>query len=257
MNLLDLLIIYFACGAPFGVYYFLKNRMRTDTRSLELKTFLTFLFWVPFALLLLKRSVNFNASVLNFGETHLVDSKREKEISSVQKEMEKILLASNLEISIYEFRETLERYAGLTLTAQTDEAKTSEYEREIFHISNTNNVELGSICLNRRNRKRLSFHQSRARRDFFYLIGQLLESDSGETRLESLSNNLVRLLNDTEAENNLEEIFARSKQTLIRLNVVKSEKELWKPERHKPSPAQPISPRLQTLNRTMNLRRKD
>jgi hypothetical protein len=257
MNLIDLLIIYLACGAPFGVYYFLNNRTLTDTRLLEFKTSLVFLFWMPFALILLTRNVKFRLPVLDFGETHLVDSPQEKDIAPVQKEMEKILLASNLEISIYEFRETVGRYAGLTLAAQIDAAKISEHEREVFRVSEKNNTELGSICLNRRNRKRLFFHQNEARRDFLYLIGQLFEFNSGEPKLEFLSIKFVRLLKDTEAENNLEKIFAHSKQTQTRLSVKKSEKDLWKPEKHRPSPTQPISPRLQTLNQTMNLRRKD
>ena len=257
MNAIDLLIIYLACGAPFAVYYFSANRTPIVTRWLCFKTSLIFLFWIPFALLLLSRSGNFRLSVLDFAENHSVDSSQEKDIFSVQKEMEKILLTSNLEISIYEFRETVERYVGLTLAVQIDAAKISEHEREVFRISEKNNIELGSICLNRRNRKRLSFHQNQARKDFLFLIGQMLEFHSGETKLEFLSMKFVRLLKDAEAENELEKILANSKQTQTRHNVKKSEKDLWKPERHKPLPAQPISPRLQTLNQTMNLRRKD
>jgi hypothetical protein len=47
MNLIDFFIIYLACGAPFGVYYFLQHRGGLDSRLLWLKRCSTLFFGCP------------------------------------------------------------------------------------------------------------------------------------------------------------------------------------------------------------------
>ena len=241
MNRIDFLIIYFSCGAPFAVYYFLQNKAEIKTSLFCLSNALVWTFWLPFALFLLFKYRRV-LSNLDFLKTSADVSESERKIYSAQKRIEKILLESELEISIFDFRETAERYAGLTTAAQNEPDK--DWGKEIFQAANNEKNELGKICLQRRNRKRLAFHQTEARRDFLQIIGQLNDSISDTESLERSTLEMVELLNDSAARETLEKMFAKNMQTGKLQNVEYSEKDLWNPQEHKPLRAETISTRL-------------
>jgi hypothetical protein len=231
MNSLDIFIIYLACGAPVGVYYFLQNRGSIQSNTFWLKTLFTFLFWMPSAFFLLRQNKSLKiASVFSFDKTSQLDSKREERFQSIQKRIEKNLLDGKLKISIYELREIVERYIGLSLAAENESEEVCKQEAEIFRISEIKNIELGAVCLKRRNRKRLSFHQTEARKDFLHLIKQLSESDSNVKDIKSQAIELVKLLKDLKAQAALEKNFAGHLQTGETIRVQALEKNLWKPE---------------------------
>jgi len=251
MNLIDLIIIYLACGAPLAVYYFLHNR-RTETRShlLRLKTIFIFFFWLPFAFYLVRQFINFKFAQAKTGQTEI--------FYSIQKQIEKILLESELKISIYEFREIVERYIGLTLASQYAAAQSLPQEAEIYRAIQAKNIELASICFGRRNRKRLLFHQTEARKDFLRFIEKLSEFGADQTKLADSSFKVVQMLNDLEAYESLENIFAAALQTDRRKSVKRLEKDLWKPvETRKPQPAKSVPIHLSNMIATTNLRKKD
>lgn len=261
MNPIDLFIIYLACGAPFGVYYFFQNRAPVKSNLLWFKTFLNFFFWIPFAFLLLRRNKSFTTlSLFGSDKSALENSEQEANLHPTVKQIERVFLESNLEISVYEFREIIERYIGLTIAYQTDAAQISDAETELFRISRAKNknIELGAICLNRRNRKRLVRHQTEARKDFLQLINQLLKFDSDDVKkLEHSAFELVIILKDSEARNKLEKMFACRLQTGTRFSVTETEKDLWKPEIPRLSPAKQIPYHLPAMKATLNSRRKD
>jgi len=258
MNLTDFIIIYLACGAPFGVYYFLQNRNEVDSPITWLKIFLTFFFWIPFAFLFIRQ---FLASNENLHSNHYLPSAFEAEdegnIYLIQKEIEKKFSESRLEFSLFELRETLERYVGLTLANQEAFTKVSEQEKEIFRIAENSNVQIAANCLHRRNRKLLAFHQTEARQDFLQIIRKLSGSMTDKKNLEYLVNEFVRLLRDEQAQNSLEKIFATNLQTGIPPSVLQREKDLWNPQEHKLLHVQPNSTHFQAARATTALRRKD
>lgn len=254
MNAIDFFIIYLACGAPFGVYYFLQNRNRFDSRLLWLETLLNFVFWIPAAFLFLSRSAGLKTRS-NVSET-AGDAKRNN-LQSIQKQIEENFSESDLKISIYEFRETIERYVGLTLANQTNAAESRAGGEDFFRAAQTTNIELGAICLNRRNRNRLLLHQTEARNDFLYLINQLLKLSSDKKSLEQSAIKLVEVLEDRTTQNELEKLFARLQPIGKRLNAPKTENQLWKPEAPKPLLAQPAAYHSPALKAMLNLRSKD
>lgn len=260
MNLFDFLIIYLACGAPLGVYYFLQNRKTPHFKRLRLKTSLTFIFWLPFAYRILLesklRQIPFSKV---FGRKPVLDANIEKNIHPIQKQLEKVFLESNLKLSIYEVREIFERYVGLTLTCQFEHknSQTARTENEIFQIAKHKNAKLAAVCLHRRNRSRLVFHQTEARRDFLNLLSELFDSDSDREKLERSAIEFVTLLNDTEARDVIEKMFERETQTAESVRVKNTETAIWKSETQKPILTKPISTRLKALTATMNLRGKD
>jgi len=243
MNSIDFFIIYLAGGAPFGVYYFLKNRTQPDVKLLGLKSFLNFLFWIPLALHLLKQNLLVKSYSADLDRITVSNAERGKRIGALQKEIEGLLIESELEVSIYEFREIVERYVGLTLVAAVDDAEINvEHEKNFYLIAAETNIELAAACLNRRNRQRLLRHQINAREDFLRLVRQILKFGANQAALEHSAVALAETVKDSEAQTGLEKMFAASLQIETRAAVRKLEVDLWKPEIHKPSPVRRISP---------------
>jgi hypothetical protein len=258
MNLRDLFIIYLACGAPFGVYYFLQNRNHLETKILWLKSLIRFVFWIPFAIQLVARKSLFTNLYANrFDKSADSDAKKEFEIEEIKKFFENILSITDLKLSIYEFREIFDRYVGLSIEIQSENEEFSKTETEIFRITNHTNKNLAEICLHRRNRKRLNFHQKLARRDFFELLGKFIDKTNELQNLFDNVSKLVVLLNDFEAQKLIENISKESLQTVEKQNVRNLEKELWNSEKHKPLTENKISTNLKVLTATANLSNKD
>lgn len=258
MNLRDIIIIYLASGAPFGVYYFLQNRNFLEIKLLLIKSLLRFIFWIPFAFQLVARKsffTNFFKKV--FDRTSISDAHIEFEIERIKKLSENLLLESKFQLSIYEFREVFERYVGLTLEIQIENSEIEQSEKEIFRITNHTNKKLAEKCLNRRNRKRLAIHQKLARRDFFEVFEQIVNHSEEPQTLMVEANNLFRLLPDLEAQANLEMITKDSLQTPKRSIVNRLEKGLWNSEKQKLSPANQISSNMQIMTANVNLSKKD
>ena len=263
MNVNDLIIIYLACGSPFAVYYFFDNRKLPAASYLLFKSTLVFLFWIPFALNILLK----NIKVIKSNPDKLSDSDIYEKIFPIQKELEKLLIQSRLNLSIYEFREIAERYIGLTFAKQNAENNINQeiIESEIFEINGNDNIKVSSACFARRNRKRLSFHQKNAKRDFLNIISSLSATDAADEKFSEylhesvtfLSYQIATLLGDKEAQNAVLKMSGDFRQSNGNLIVKNTENELWKTEIHKPLPANKLSIRLQILTATANSRRKD
>lgn len=252
MKFSDLLIIYLASGSPFAVYFFLQSRKVLTPFKLWIKTFFVFIGWILFALNFIKI---YKSSAKS--EVLVYKNDIEKKLFSAQKEFEAILLENKSNVSIYEFREVLERYVGLTLALQNENAELNESMREFSRVSGNKNPEISAVCFQRRNRERLFFHHTGARRDFLKIVTLLSEFNSTENKFRVLASEFVKLLNDSAALTELEIIWRASSQ-IDDINTVKySEKDLWKTETHKPLPVNHISTHLQSMNLTTNFRSKD
>lgn len=249
MNITDLIVIYLACGSPLGVYFFLNNHLSNRKKFLLTKTIFAVLLWLPFAgYLLLKKS--------DFKKAQFSSEINEKKILYVRKQIEAILLETNSSITIFNFREIVERYVGLSSVIFNENTEITNSKKEIFEISHNSNIQLATICYNRRNRKRLRFHHISARQDFLNVIFKMSKFSSDKNKLGNLSGELIELINDFEARKSLQKIFANPLQISQNFAVNNSEKDLWNPETPKPLPISQISTQLQSLSAT-NLQVKD
>ncbi len=254
MNSSDFLIIYLTCGAPFGVFYFLQNRKEQNNIRLWLKTFFTFIFWLPFGFRLLENKARkkFYGGKKAFSNS----DKIETEIFPFQNHFEEILRKSDLQISIFEFREVIERYVGLTLAKYNGSTKATETEKDFFRIANGGNAEIGAVCLNRRNLKRLTFHQIQARQDFLQLIGRLVIFASDKEKFAEAAADFFRVLEDAEAQSAFENVLTDNLRNKKNFVVTRSENFLWNTPTLEP-PVKPATLRLQTLTRTANSSARD
>jgi hypothetical protein len=254
MNSIEIIILYLTCGAPFAVYFYLQNSVARKPKHLLLETAAVFILWIPFAIYTfnqsksLKKLFRYDSSKNDFDVLQT-----EKKLFSLQKEIEKILITSTLKLSLFDFRQTLDRYAGLSLSTQDAADDLCEQEKEVFRISEEKNINLAAICLKRRNRKLLEFHHKKARRDFLQVITNLSESISDRIDLEILSLEFVDLLNDFEAHKSLKKLFTAELQTENSESVTQLENVLWKPEPPKPLLTKTtISARLPVMSATAN-----
>jgi len=255
MNPSDFLIIYLTCGAPLSVFYFLQYRQEQNQARLWFKTFSTFIFWLPFGFRLLQNKANKKSFAYKkiFSETGNIQTK----ISIFQKQLEEILQKSDLQISIFEFREVINRYVGLTLATNCEKTKTTETEKEIFLIADSGNAEIGTICLNRRNLNRLTIHQTQARQDFFQVIKQLVKFASDEKGFVRSATGFFQLLKDEEAYSAFGKTFLDNSLSKENFIADCSENFLWNTETRKQPPAKSPAPQMQTLTATAILSSKD
>ncbi len=226
MNVTDFFIIYLSCGAPFGVYFFLQKRNQSNRRKLYLKSLLTLFVWIPYAFQLLSDFATKKSQKEKLAA--------EEKLLDFQKQIAQCLIDSGASGKLFEFREILERYAGLTLACNSARNEPSAAEREIFRIALQCNIEAGANCLHRRNRLRLEFHQTLARKDFLQAVAKLRLAASDSEKLKYSANGFVEILQDAEAQNNLAEIFDESLQSRDNFNVPDSGKEECNLIKHKP-----------------------
>jgi hypothetical protein len=212
MTVLNLLIIYLACGSPFGVYQLTKDN-GTGTSADRLLVIASFLLWPIFLFILIYERLG----------PRIVTSK--DRIESIRSEIENLAFGSGSTGSLFEFREVFYRYAGLVEAA---EANHDRFSAELFEISQHDKTAIASKCLSRRNRAKVEFHKTIARNEFVDLISGLISLDSREVL--SLAIDLASELNDSTAIEELRSLTGELPFTNEPLTASEGEK-VWKPQR--------------------------
>lgn len=254
MNLIDFIIIYLACGTPFGMYHFIDNRKSDSHR---LKSLFTVFVWIPYAIRLLREKFTGRFSNPNPGELESFVLENEAVLEKTKKELERVLVKNIESFSTFEFRETIERYIGLTIANRIENQNPTDKEKDLFQISGSDNKILAAKCLHRRNLKLLSFHHSLARKDFLKFVFNYKDDISDAEKFYYLLFKFIRLLQDDEAENIIKNNFAFVAQSAEATTVTDLEKEIWTPVIHKPPPAKPTASPLKAMTAPTNLPYKD
>ncbi len=245
MKPIDFIILYLAAGAPFGVLHYFELRASEDFKNLFLRAILAAVFWLPLSLNFFRKKLLLNLrQSTDQNESQAIEDSNERKINKIQKAIERKLKINDPNISIYEFREAADRYIGLTIANQNVNNITSDCDlgNEIFNISRTGDSFLSNVCLQRRNRARLSFHQINARNEFLtYLDTNFVDSDEFAD-LAELFAELALILNDEAVDEvrNLQH-FSEAEQNMVEVSVTGMESEIWKTERQKQSTAEQIS----------------
>jgi hypothetical protein len=263
MNALEIFIVYLSCGAPFGVHFYFQNRSRGTRGDVFLKSFLTVVVWIPYALRLLHANITKKLFVNNFDGKRNSDSRRAPALAEAERRLIRYCSENCIGLSVFEIREIVERYAGLTLAVKQF-SETDEGESELLKVANHENVRLGTKCLSRRNRLRLEFHQTLARGDFLKLLANEFSSEEIK-KISPLALEFVTLLSDEAGARAIENLCAEALQIQTDLTVRQGEKTaVWKSFRErKPQPGKIISARIRRshspkpLTATISSRSKD
>lgn len=204
MKLIDLLIIYFACGAPFGVYQFTNVRTSLDAKVLT-QIFWHIGFWPVFAAMALRKWFS--------SGRHLTESLVDRRTQFIRSEIEYLVFADESVSIILDFRELLFRYAGLSRAANMVVPVNSF--GELSSIGNTESKVLPSVCLARTNRRKLMFHQAIARNEFTDVMSELTIAHEYRTEILELAIDLANCIDDNVAVENLRSLISEARKPEI------------------------------------------
>jgi hypothetical protein len=213
----DAVIIYLAIGCPAAVYFFLRSIRGHPLQRLS-RTILVLLLWPGYTIWLVKRSRTSRRSrTIYSSDCKPLDAAYQQRVDSLGTSMEKVLLESSKEISVLEFREIFDRYRGLTAAVASNVNASPSPFQEIVE-----SAELNAVCINRRNRRRLEFHQIRARNDFLTFV-----STVSKREFDRLAADLAELLSDAEFVATLNVRYGVDEQSEMLPSVISLEKEVW------------------------------
>ncbi len=200
MNYLELTIIYLTCGTPFGVYFFTKQNQESNSGKIWLKSILVSLLWIPYSVKLFHGFVTMKLQNLKKAEEIRESENFKLKSDEFERRYSQAFINSN-QVSLFDFKETFHRFVGLT---QLNMPLVDSYTTPISKFSQLgihDNPNLFSICLNRRNRKRLEQHQIIAREDFVKLLEKL--DICGNENIQIISLEFAEFINDSGFENEL------------------------------------------------------
>lgn len=240
MRLSEIITIYLAIGAPFGVYVYVQAEKPRNIIEVWLKTFGA-MFIYP---LFLFNSVRGFFLVADSRQTFASESDLEaQKLETLQRDLTGKVFGNNTkELNLFDFREILERYIGLSLAWRDSVPGTTiaAQELEIFRLSGRtdDDLKLAAGILQRRNFLRLQSHQIQARRDFLTIFANYREKSAIRIALE-----IAKVLNDAEASLFLQKILDAQKNYAqnnsqanvkeigsVRENdVLDKDREIWKP----------------------------
>lgn len=176
MGFTDFLIIYLSCGAPFGVYHFVQNRKTASTGRNLLGALLRFILWIPFAAAMVVRRTSLaNLYSLGFDGNLSLDSRRVREIAASRRRIEDLAVSATA-LSVFDCREVVERFIGLSDELRHVNAESDSPDAEIFSVAGHPDKGIASACLRRQIRRKLEFHLDLARRDLLAVAESALDS---------------------------------------------------------------------------------
>lgn len=149
MDYIDLVIIYLACGAPFGVYELTITRRG---RNVALHGVSAILFWPAY-------------TVRHLNAFFDPDTRLRHEARRIRIGLEEAAMSNASSSEVFEFRQVYEQLTGLA-AARAERAGT----HDLFAATGHPDPDLASICLARRNRIRIDFHLERSKQDLLRLI---------------------------------------------------------------------------------------
>ena len=225
MTVSDYIIIYLSAGAPVAVFAYLQRASVPLLRRF-IDSAAAMLVWPVVAGVWIYHRLADDAET----PERAVDRK----IQTIRNRFEETIRRGGAAVPIHEWRQTFERYVGLSLAIADPEDNSDVHK--LFEVAGGKNGKLGTVCLNRRNRSRLIFHHTEARNDF---IDAVIRAGRGRDPL-NLAIELATLLDDPHALADLTAMAGRTEQKSGKTPVIDMEQEVWNP----PTPNTHIANRI-------------
>lgn len=162
MTLVDLLIVYLACGAPFAVYQ--ATTRETGPRAVRaVRIVFALFFWPILAFILIKHRL-----------ARVSRGQDASELEKIRSEIEARLFPDGSSSNVFEFRDAFYRCAGLEQAGLEKPSKTSF---EVFKVSGHPNPLLASRILARTNLRKIDDHKIRAQDEFADVLSRNFPTD--------------------------------------------------------------------------------
>ena len=154
MYWLDLAIIYFAFGAPFGVFQITAKREVTLAGSFRIA-----LGYVLWPLIAIQGTARF---LLTKPAAH------KDELETIRTELEKAIIGNASSTKLFAFREVFYRYTSLARAAR--ETPQQLNSSALFNVAGNTNQTLRNACISRRDKQKLAIQLVTARTDLVEMI---------------------------------------------------------------------------------------
>lgn len=177
MELSELVIVYFTCGAPLAMSRLFRPARRVSASDIAWSA--AFLLLWPGVLLLNAIRVVHRRFVSAFDLTKFRLSDSETELSDhiVIRELCRQLTSLSHSVSYRELAEVAERYIGLRLLAHESPWVNGAGEiPELVSAAGHPMPTIAAVCHGRRNKRLAQGHLNRTREELFRLISSILES---------------------------------------------------------------------------------
>ncbi|MBK8811392.1 MAG: hypothetical protein IPN69_11765 [Acidobacteria bacterium] len=205
MNLFDLTIIYLACGAPFGVYFFLTSKERLHKPSFYIGLSLNFLFWIQYAVRLTLASERVRKLFDSDSKRGVgLNSRLDHKIQMIRARCEEDLHRISPNFRIFEFRDEFERMVGLNLELNGATRRPAAHVNELCEISGRGRSAPAEACLHRRNLAKLVFHRDVSRRELLSRFELLIKGDAMTPDLRADIAELFLIVGDSSAASEFE-----------------------------------------------------
>ena len=190
MLILDIFVIYLACGAPFAAARFLRREAQSGLGHV-LTSFGAFMYWPVLLPSFIRRMSGSGVSQMNSPNYARSDS-TESRLRSVLVDEWSMAFGT---VELVTFRNILERYAALSIELQA--GRVSAGVNELSSIAGHPDPELHYVCLMRRNRERLALNRTNARSEFIESVDRL--ASVGGFEIMRIAWELAEAVGDDEA----------------------------------------------------------
>ena len=205
MHAAELMVIYLAYGAPFGVYEVTCVRRQLSIADIHLVA-AKFLFWPVVVAFWIR---NWFLHVQGYAGADL-----EREIDVIRNDLESVAFDDRSAAAIMQFREVFTRYTGLTLMLMR--SKPSPDAHPLIELGDRETPKTALACFYRRHHQKLAFHQQRTRKEFADIIGRVSASQPDHDDLLSNSIRLAILLNDPDCAQILSAMLPDDREKRVR-----------------------------------------
>lgn len=208
MRASEIITIYLAAGAPFGVSYFLQEKRAGGRVQLLMKATGATLFWPLTAAIIFLARMSPGKFATDSTAQDRCAAQADKRVEQARRKLLAALYRINelvrgpsgqaseeLEQATRMIGESIEKYVGLTLVAaEIDfEAAPDEREMELCRIAGRrgDDLLLAGRCIHRRNASRLMAHQAQARTELLHALASVREFGN-DARFASFNSSTAR-----------------------------------------------------------------
>lgn len=187
MRLSEIVIIYLATAAPFGVAFFVRREERAEGRALALAraAWVALLWPLAAARFLLGRGPEDEAAGRpNDARARRIERAERETVNALRDAEEELgraglLRDESARHALFAARECVERYTGLTLACAGARAEDNPTEREmeLCRLAGRagRDLQVAGRCVHRRNVTRLAAHRERARAELTHALAAARE----------------------------------------------------------------------------------
>jgi hypothetical protein len=208
MHFAELIIIYLAYGAPFGVYDLSCSRKKPNAGDMHLIA-AKFVFWPVLVGSWIRR---WFLRGRGSGFRQL-----ENEIEILREQLERTAFGDRSAAAILGFREVYARYIGLSLFLLSDADRQGVHP--ILEFGHDPETKAAAACIYRRDREKVALHQRQARAEFLDIIRQLSGGLPENDDLILISVEVATLIQDRDCTQGLYSLLPDNGVTTMRPQI--------------------------------------